>query len=358
MLALDVKKQLPVINDNFDLVKAELNKTIAKYKGIAVTEEGLADCKLIQKELAGMRVKVDTFRKNVKKEMSGPIVTFEDKCKELIKLIEDTENPIKEGIETFNEVRREANREEAQKAIDGFIIKYELNTKYSPQLTVLDKYTNLTAKSKDTLVDIMDRAQMLREQQDKDLEMLFMIKDAIEAANKTITLPLAIEDFKSLIEMGMSAREVIQEINKRAERIRKAELQAIEDKRLEEERIKAEEEAKIAKEIEDKRIAAEIEEEAKRIDSLPVEKVIEEIIEEPIKTPIIINTMSEEATKEFEEVPFSNFDFEEEIPTGDTIFFKTIKITGTKQEVVTAECILNENDIDFDVIDEGEKVNE
>ena len=69
--------QAPVIVINYETLKAELEKFLADYTGIVVTEDTLAGCKAAQKELASLRVKIDTYRKDKKKELEKPIKNFE-----------------------------------------------------------------------------------------------------------------------------------------------------------------------------------------------------------------------------------------------------------------------------------------
>ena len=65
-----LKEQLPVIQINFDEMKLALSETLKDYKGIVVTEETLPTCKTTQRELAGVRNKIDTYRKDKKKILS------------------------------------------------------------------------------------------------------------------------------------------------------------------------------------------------------------------------------------------------------------------------------------------------
>ena len=74
----------PVIEINFDHLKTTLTETLEKYNGIIVTEETLSGCKATQKELAGVRNKIDRYRIDKKKELSKPITAFENQCKELV----------------------------------------------------------------------------------------------------------------------------------------------------------------------------------------------------------------------------------------------------------------------------------
>ena len=131
MKEIQINKELPVIKMNFEEVKESLQETMKKYEGIIVTEEGLKDCRATQKDLASLRNKIDTYRKDVKREMLIPIDVFEYQCKELIKTIEDVEKPIKEGIKIFDDKRREEKREKALELIKESVAKHNLNKEYA-----------------------------------------------------------------------------------------------------------------------------------------------------------------------------------------------------------------------------------
>ncbi|MHC1683442.1 MAG: DUF1351 domain-containing protein [Clostridiaceae bacterium] len=226
MKQIEVNKQPPVISMNFEEVKASLAETVYKYRGIIVTEEGLQDCKATQKSLAGIRTKIDSYRKEIKKEMSKPINDFESKCKELIKLVEEAEEPIKEGITIFDNKKREEKRQVAKEIIEKAIVEHQLNEKYASKLNVLDKYINLTTKPSDVKRDVEQRVFILLQEQNKEMEMLEIINDTITNANKSLKTLLKLEDFQNLFNMNIPANKIIQEINKRAELIKEAERAA------------------------------------------------------------------------------------------------------------------------------------
>lgn len=216
-------KQLPVITIDFDSLKKQLTQAVADYKSLVVTEDQLSLCKEKQRELAGLRNKIDRYRKDVKAEMSKPIVEFEDRCKDLIKIVEQAERSLKDGIQVFDDKKREEKRKIAEQLRQAIIEQHELKTKYAEQLTVLDKYMNLTAKASEVREDLEQRAFILLSEQNKEQEMLDIINDTIANANKDIKAQLSIVDFQRLIDRGLSARDIIAEINMRAEQIREAE---------------------------------------------------------------------------------------------------------------------------------------
>lgn len=224
---IQVNKQLPVITINFEEVKANLIANTEKYKGLIVTEESLKDCKATQKDLAGLRNKIDSYRKDIKKEMEKPIKDFEGQCKELISLIEEVEKPIKLGIAEFDNKKREQKRLKAEEVIANTVITLGLEKKYADQLTVLDKYLNLSASQKSVVEDIEQRAAALKQQQNSDKAKAEMLKATIEttleAVNKTIKTPLEYKDFEKYIEFGWDIARIVREINDKADLIRKAE---------------------------------------------------------------------------------------------------------------------------------------
>lgn len=224
---IQVNKQLPVITINFEEVKANLIANTEKYKGLVVTEDSLKDCKATQKDLAGLRNKIDSYRKDIKKEMEKPIKDFEGQCKELISLIEEVEKPIKLGIAEFDNKKREQKRLKAEEVIANTVITLGLEKKYADQLTVLDKYLNLSASAKSVVEDIEQRAAALKQQQNSDKAKAEMLKATIEttleAVNKTIKTPLEYKDFEKYIEFGWDIARIVREINDKADLIRKAE---------------------------------------------------------------------------------------------------------------------------------------
>lgn len=227
MKELEVNKQLPVIKTNYEDVKASLTETMKKYKGIVVTEESLQDCKATQKELAGLRNKIDGFRKTLKKEMEVPIKSFESQCKELIGLIADTEAPIKDGINVFDDKRREEKKNQAEELIKAYTLEFKLNEKYSKQLTVIDKYLNLSASKKSVKEDISSRAETLKLQQDAEIRELEQLKASIEvyvnAANADINTKLKADDFYKYIKYGHDITRISSLIKEQHDKIKEAE---------------------------------------------------------------------------------------------------------------------------------------
>lgn len=324
---------------NFEEVKLSLVETMDKYKGIVVTEEGLKDCKATQRDLAGLRKKIDTYRKQVKKEMEVPIKDFEGQCKELISLVDEVEVPIKEGIEVFNDKVRNEKLQYAENIIAESIEKHELEEKFSSQLNVLDSYTNLTATLKSIREDIEVRTKALKDQQDQEKAQAQILKAAIiatvEGANATINTKLKAEDYFKYIDRGYNVAQVVETINRAAELVRnteKAEKERLiqEQRRKEEERIRQEERRK-AEEIAKARA---IEEENARIEAIQ-NAMQNEVKNEVSESPVV----AENATSEMQE------DIQK--PSQIAINFEVV---GDKEKLMILSNFLKSNNYNYTVI--------
>jgi hypothetical protein len=318
-----VNEQLPVIQINFEDLKNGLTQTMEKYKGYIVTEDNLALCKSTKNELLHIRTDIDNYRKNKKKALSEPIVNFENQCKLLIDLVEKAEKPIREGIQVFDDKKRESKKQLALKLIQEATEAQSLTAKYSIQLTVLDKYTLLGAKDKEVAEYINIRAEDLKRQQITELDMLEIIKDTIENANKNINAKLSIADFQRLINAKTPTKEIISEINSRAERIKKSETEA--------------EELRIKREL------AKVE--ADRIANLPKEVEQEPTVEqmEAFKSvnDAVLNAVKEVATSE----PLQRFTtenhFNESVP--EPLYFVELRVTGNLTRIKELSILLKAN---------------
>lgn len=236
-----LRETMPELKINFDEMEAALKDALEAYQGIVVTEETLPECKAMQKELAGIRRKIDTYRKDKKAELSKPILAFEEQCKQLIKLIESVETPIKDGISIYDSARRKEKRDQAEQIKKEIIQEIGLRPEFAEKLEIKEAYCNLTAKKSDVRDKMMGDAYGLKIEQDKADEMLEIIKDTIEIENQLLGKKMSIDDFSSLIEAGLQTREIIAEVKKVARTIYEAEhpkeLTETEKNQIEEENI-------------------------------------------------------------------------------------------------------------------------
>lgn len=226
---LVVNTQIPVITTNFEEVKESLMVNLERYKGIIVTDETLKDCKATQKDLAGLRTKIDKYRKETKSTLQDPIKTFESECKELIALIEEVEKPIKEGISSFDEKRRQEKVLSALDYLRAKMEENELNEKYRLRISIHDIKINLTNSMKSIKEEIDVKVSNLKALQEAELREKTLVQNTItqyiNTVNEDINTKLTYSEFSKFVEDGWTVDKIMQLINGQVKKIKEAEKQ-------------------------------------------------------------------------------------------------------------------------------------
>lgn len=277
----------PVITINYEDMTKHLNTLLEEYKDLVVTEETLKGCKAAQKELARLRNDIETYRKDRKKEAEQPIKAFEDQCKSLVNLIKEAETPIKEGIEYFDNQRREEKRELAKEIIAEECEKAGLNEKYSARCLVLDKYTNLTATESGVREDVSRQCFALKVEQDRERERDKLIEETIEFENRSLKNKFSADDIRRVVDFSTDTSRIMLAIREYAASLYEAENYKEPEREPEQ---------------------------------------TEQVLEEP------------ELLEEKEPEPH---------------FYATYKITGTLEQLRSVSAFLKENQISYDVFDQG-----
>jgi len=199
-------------------VKAAVTAAVAKYKGLVVTEENLADMERTQKEIAGLRIKLNTFRIETKKLLAAPANTFDAEVKELTAIIEEAEQPLLDQLTKYEEARVAKRTDELMtfaRAYDDEIglrpeyFKYEVPAKLTGR-SVTDKAAK--AEIRAAIDDLLtqqgaddeakaeerkreDEARILREQRD----LMITILCNSHSAFLQLKTPVTNEDILQLI---------------------------------------------------------------------------------------------------------------------------------------------------------------
>ena len=227
MELLTTKEIKPVIEINYEDLKNELSSQLKKYENIVVTNDTLKDCKSTQKSLAGLKRKVDDYRKAKKKELSAPITAFENQCKELVSMIESVEKPIKEGIAVFDDKKKEEKRQEAMNIANELLKKSNLSDKFKKMVEIKPNYSNLTATKKAVTEDLTAQIHFLEAQQMAEEEKLKAVDTSILNYNKRIKSKMALEDFERFIDKDLSV--ILNEVESRFNAIYEAENPALKE---------------------------------------------------------------------------------------------------------------------------------
>jgi len=286
-LKFEVSQVAGNISYNLDAVKELAESKVNLYKGIVVTDDTTKSAKEDIAELRKFQKDIDTARKQVKKEYIRPLDEFEDRCKEVIALLEGPIQYMDKQVKEYELQKKQEKKEEISK------LYAELTKEYTDYLTLSKYYKpqweNSATSKKSIEKDItalVDQVSMAvaaikateSEFVDKGLESL---KDSLDVSKAM------------MIIKGYEAqkREILEreEKRKRDEEKRK--------QREEEARIKAEEEARKKAEYE-KQMEIEAEQELIKIAEEAAKHEAEQFIdEEPF-------TDEEPFSPVIEELPF------------------------------------------------------
>lgn len=227
MQELKVQAKQANIETNFTEVRENLKCSLEKYKGLLVSEETLKDCKATQKELAGLRNKVDSYRKETKSKLQEPIKKFEEECKELLSLIVEVEKPIKEGIAKFDEERRQEKVLLALDYLNKQLEENNINEKFRKNISIHDIKINLTNSIKSIKEEIDFKISNLKALQEAELREKALTKNTItqyiEAVNEDINTKLTYSEFSKFVEDGWTVDKIMSLINGQVKKIKEAE---------------------------------------------------------------------------------------------------------------------------------------
>jgi hypothetical protein len=192
---------------NYEPAKAFVSESIQKYVGLVVSETNLPDMEKTQKEIAGLRIKLQKFRLSVKKDMEKPYEAFELQVKELAGLIDSAEKPIKDQLQKYEDKRREDKRAECEDLIISVAAELGLEEKYRNQIVIDEKWINRGSKIKAIKEDIQMRVVYFLDQQRSDKEAetfrqqkIEIAKFMIESLSKDLATPLTFTDVENKIE--------------------------------------------------------------------------------------------------------------------------------------------------------------
>ncbi len=217
---------LPVVETNYEVLRAALEFKLGEYKELEVTEDNLKDRKADQSQLASMRTAIDKTRKKKKKELQAPIDAFEAQCKDLIALIAETEAPLKKGIEVYDDKRRKEKADYAKNHFDKCLEGKKLDTKFI-NFEIPKECNILNSTKKSIRENVEKQVAAIELRQVAENEKIQTIENAIAVQNLRVQTKLVMDSFKFFIDSGMSLEDILAEIARRGDEIFQAEQAVI-----------------------------------------------------------------------------------------------------------------------------------
>lgn len=112
-------QQLEPIKFNYEDLKANLTESLKKYKDLVYTEENIKEAKSDRALLNKVSTAINDEKKRIKNILLQPYVEFEEKCKELMGMV----NEVSEGIDTQVKAFEKKQSDEKLKQIMNFFIE-------------------------------------------------------------------------------------------------------------------------------------------------------------------------------------------------------------------------------------------
>jgi hypothetical protein len=174
-LQIKVSKTLGTIETNFSEIEKNLKVTLEGYKGIVVTEDTLKESKKDVAELRKLRTSIDDEKKAIKKAWIQPYTEFENKCKELMALVDEPIAEINNQVAKFESKQIE----EKKQHFNGLYLEnIEDYMDYLPfEMTLNDKWQNKTFADKDYLYELSEKKTRIK----ADLDAISSLESEIES---------------------------------------------------------------------------------------------------------------------------------------------------------------------------------
>lgn len=211
------------VTTNFEDVKKNLQTITEKYKGLVVTDQNQKDMEKTLREVVSLRTSIQKFEVNGKRKLRKPVDQFAEACKELLKIVNEAERPLREQLDAYEARRQEGVTKVILHKYEELALDAGLREEFR-SCDILSKWMNKTAKLKDIYEDIsrLVSEQATAQKQHDDLKELRNSRRElallqIEKANRDYALATPItEDFLTDELLDTSAEIIKNTINEEA----------------------------------------------------------------------------------------------------------------------------------------------
>lgn len=211
------------VTTNFEDVKKNLQTITEKYKGLVVTDQNQKDMEKTLREVVYLRTSIQKFEVNGKRKLRRPMDQFADACKELLKIVNEAERPLREQLDAYEARRQEGVTKVILHKYEEMALDAGIREEFR-SCEILSKWMNKTAKLKDIYEDIsrLVSEQVTAQKQHDDLKELRNSRRElallqIEKANRDYALATPItEDFLTDELLDTSAEIIKNTINEEA----------------------------------------------------------------------------------------------------------------------------------------------
>lgn len=211
------------VTTNFEDVKKNLQIITEKYIGLVVTDQNQKDMEKTLREVVSLRTSIQKFEVNGKRKLRKPVDQFAEACKELLKIVNEAERPLREQLDAYEARRQEGVTKVILHKYEEMALDAGIREEFR-SCEILSKWMNKTAKLKDIYEDIsrLVSEQATAQKQHDDLKELRNSRRElallqIEKANRDYALATPItKDFLTDELLDTSAEIIKNTINEEA----------------------------------------------------------------------------------------------------------------------------------------------
>lgn len=124
-LKVEEIKSLAPVKFNYEDIKKWVTEKSSEYKSIVYTPETITLAKQDRATLNKVSEAINNEKKRIKNELLKPYVDFENKCKELMAIVDDASKTIDKQVKEFEEKEQNAKKEQIKAVFDAYIGDYK-----------------------------------------------------------------------------------------------------------------------------------------------------------------------------------------------------------------------------------------
>lgn len=120
-LKVEEIKELAPVRFNYEDIKKWVTEKTAEYKSVVYTPETISLAKQDRATLNKVSDAINTEKKRIKNELLKPYVDFENKCKELMAIVDDASKTIDKQVKEFEEKEQNEKKEQIKNVFNAYI---------------------------------------------------------------------------------------------------------------------------------------------------------------------------------------------------------------------------------------------
>lgn len=221
-----VVKQLPVIVEQLQLIKADVTERVNKAMSLVCTEDTVKTVKNVRSELNKEFADWEEQRKSVKKAVLSPYEQFEIVYKDCITdVFKQADNDLKSKIDNVENGLKEQKRAEVKNFFDEYLLSKNIDfvtyENANINITLSASKKSLKEQAKAFIDRICDDLNLIDTQEHKD-EIMYEYKQSLNVSNaitKVTTRYKAIEEEKKREEERRAKEQAKKEAASKVEKV-------------------------------------------------------------------------------------------------------------------------------------------